>query len=181
MRKLNDRTVITEAIQSAVQQEIENFLQTNFQTLNQELLDDIYNDELAREVEEQLRYPDLLRELQEEEEAEDDDDDYEEEDEDDDANVALKELNAFVISWVRDALTPTVADHLNAVFCRKGYEGFESCEDRADRIRFRGAPDTVHWIVRAKASEKDPALGGEYPEILREFIPELFDRPSAAD
>ena len=54
MRKLNDRTVITEAIQSAVQQEIENFLQTNFQTLNQELLDDIYNDELAREVEEQL-------------------------------------------------------------------------------------------------------------------------------
>ena len=166
MRKLNDRTVITEAIQSAVQQEIENFLQTNFQTLNQELLDDIYNDELAREVEEQLRYPDLLRELQEE---------------DDDANVALKELNAFVISWVRDALTPTVADHLNAVFCRKGYEGFEACEDRADRIRFRGAPDTVHWIVRAKASEKDPALGGEYPEILREFIPELFDRPSAAD
>ena len=125
-RTLRTNSRITPEIHAEAAAEIHAYFCGNLSTFRQELLDDATNAKFLKSVED----AETLFELG-------DDPDEEE----------LKDLGQFrdfSSKWVRTALIPTVIDHLNEVFCRKGFEG-SGGEDEAtgsisgrSRTRFSG-------------------------------------------
>lgn len=123
-RTLRTNSRITPEIHAEAAAEIHAYFCGNLSTFRQELLDDATNAKFLKSVED----AETLFELG-------DDPDEEE----------LKDLGQFrdfSSKWVRTALIPTVIDHLNEVFCRKGFEGFRR-RGRSDWIYFGEKPDTL--------------------------------------
>lgn len=154
-RTLRTNSRITPEIHAEAAAEIHAYFCGNLSTFLQELLDDATNAKFLKSVED----AETLFELG-------DDPDEEE----------LKDLGQFrdfSSKWVRTALIPTVIDHLNEVFCRKGFEGFRR-RGRSDWIYFGEKPDTLFWTVRAKESAAPTNRFPRYPDALRDLLPEIF-------
>ena len=118
-RTLRTNSRIIPEIHAEAAAEIHAYFCGNLSTFRQELLDEATNAKFLKSVED----AETLFELG-------DDPDEEE----------LKDLGQFrdfSSKWVRTALIPTVIDHLNEVFCRKGFEGFRR-RGRSDWIWRRG-------------------------------------------
>lgn len=169
-RKFTRKTVFTDKLHDAVQKEIEDYLKTNFYEFRKELLSNMSNDELAHKADRVRSVSFAMKWIQASGHSRPKPEYWQE----------LYPAKAFALSWVRDALTPTISDHLNEIFCGKRTAGFWGSDEDVDRIYFSGAPETVHWFVRTRAPEKDPEHRRKFPEIIRELVPELFD-PYAAD